>query len=276
MSFSRFKGFKTKPSPGTFVDWTHPLSKGLVGWWLLNEGAGSRANDLSGNKNAGTITAAAWGGGNFGTTLLTPTSGTREFITVTSSDSLNIGASDSLSMSIWVKTTSFSESPAFINKLEDRSTTKPGYNLRVENAGGANAIECELYDGTLLEDIDYSSSTELTDGKPHHIASVFNRPAGTLIVYIDGVNKASMSGISLGSLSNAQSLIIGEMSATEEIIDGGLDDVRIYKRPLNSFEVYQLFSNPFQNIISPQMRRFSVQDSAVAQRSYRLLTGVGY
>jgi hypothetical protein len=37
-----------KPPVGTTIDWTHPLSRGLVGCWLFNEGAGAILNNLCG------------------------------------------------------------------------------------------------------------------------------------------------------------------------------------------------------------------------------------
>lgn len=66
----------SKPPPGAQIDWTHPLSRGLVGCWLFNEGAGIRANDLSPYGNHGTLTnfgagsaTSGWTGGKFGTAL---------------------------------------------------------------------------------------------------------------------------------------------------------------------------------------------------------------
>jgi len=44
-----------KPLPGTQINWRHPLSRGLVGYWVMNEGAGDRIYDLSGNGNEGEL-----------------------------------------------------------------------------------------------------------------------------------------------------------------------------------------------------------------------------
>lgn len=41
---------------------THPLARGLVGYWLHNEGSGLITNDVSGNGSYGTITGATWAG----------------------------------------------------------------------------------------------------------------------------------------------------------------------------------------------------------------------
>ncbi len=42
---------------------THPLARGLVGYWLHNEGSGLVTNDLSGNGNYGAITGPTWAAG---------------------------------------------------------------------------------------------------------------------------------------------------------------------------------------------------------------------
>jgi len=44
-----------KPVLGSQIQLGHPLARGLVGCWLMNEGGGNIVNDLSGNGNAGTF-----------------------------------------------------------------------------------------------------------------------------------------------------------------------------------------------------------------------------
>lgn len=45
-----------KPLLGSRIDPEHPLSRGLVGCWLMNEGSGNRIYDISGNGNDGVYT----------------------------------------------------------------------------------------------------------------------------------------------------------------------------------------------------------------------------
>ena len=59
-----------KPVLGSQLELGHPLSGGLVGCWLFNEGTGNKVFDLSGNRNHGTgVTALVWGSGKFGPSL---------------------------------------------------------------------------------------------------------------------------------------------------------------------------------------------------------------
>jgi hypothetical protein len=60
-----------KPPLGTRINWGHPLARGLVGCWLLNEGVGWRVCDLI-NKNilsATTVSGNSWKLSNFGSGL---------------------------------------------------------------------------------------------------------------------------------------------------------------------------------------------------------------
>ncbi|MBU0598822.1 LamG domain-containing protein, partial [Patescibacteria group bacterium] len=44
-----------KPLLGVQLNRSHPLAKGLVGCWVMNEGAGNKIYDLSGNGNDGSF-----------------------------------------------------------------------------------------------------------------------------------------------------------------------------------------------------------------------------
>jgi hypothetical protein len=48
-----------KPMLGSMVNWGHPLSQGLVGCWLMNEGAGNLVKDIALGNN-GTTSGTLW------------------------------------------------------------------------------------------------------------------------------------------------------------------------------------------------------------------------
>lgn len=58
-----------KPNLGDRINWGDPITKGLVGCWLMNEGSGNTVYDLSGSGNNGTVTGATWTGSTFGPCL---------------------------------------------------------------------------------------------------------------------------------------------------------------------------------------------------------------
>jgi hypothetical protein len=94
----------TKPPLGSKIDFSHPLSKGIVGCWLFNEGMGDKVQDISGNGNTGTLTGfshpaivtSGWNPGKFGTGL--KFDGSNDVVTLARSISLNPLSS---TLSIW-------------------------------------------------------------------------------------------------------------------------------------------------------------------------------
>lgn len=54
--------WKSKPLPGTMIDWDHPLAHGLIGFWPFNEGAGKIVNNLGINPQLGALTGTVWAG----------------------------------------------------------------------------------------------------------------------------------------------------------------------------------------------------------------------
>ena len=51
--------YTSKPPLGSQIDWGHPLSKGLVGCWLFNEGGGAIVNKLC-NNYPSNLTSYSW------------------------------------------------------------------------------------------------------------------------------------------------------------------------------------------------------------------------
>ena len=49
----------SKPVVGSQIDWSNPLSRGLVGCWLMNEGGGAKIINLK-NSQKETLTNAVW------------------------------------------------------------------------------------------------------------------------------------------------------------------------------------------------------------------------
>ena len=88
-----------KPPKGAMLNRGHPLARGLVGCWLMNEGGGNIVNDLSGNGNTGTLigTAPSWIGGKYGPAVSLPATG---------NEGINLGyrtlQSTSLTVVLWI------------------------------------------------------------------------------------------------------------------------------------------------------------------------------
>ena len=61
--------YRTKPTIGISLNYTHHLTRGLVGAWWMNSGSGGKLLDVSLNRNHGTIVTplpSNWVGSRFG------------------------------------------------------------------------------------------------------------------------------------------------------------------------------------------------------------------
>ncbi len=86
-----------KPVRGIRLNKSHPLARGLVGYWLFNEGSGNKVFDLSGNGNTGTFVGdVVWTPGQSGNAIYVP--GSNDYINCGNGSTLNPGASGSFTI----------------------------------------------------------------------------------------------------------------------------------------------------------------------------------
>ena len=202
-----------------------------VGWWKLDEGSGTTANDSSGLGNSGTLTnTPTWTTGKFNNAV--NFAGSNQHITRADDSDFDFIASTPFSVSAWFKHSAASATETILTKLESTGTDG-GYKLKMESDGD---ITCETDDDDADTTIDDTATTTLAtydDNSWHHVACVYDTTNTDLLIYIDGVLAASDTTTTTNSLDNNDALFIGIESATgtEDWI-GDLDDVRIFRYPL--------------------------------------------
>ena len=108
------KYYIKKPPLGSQIDWSHPLSTGIVGYWLFNEGSGNKINDISNNRNIGTLTnfdlTTAWKSSPLGKSL--DFDGSNDYINCGNKASLNF--TRGVTVDIWLKASSFAANRVII------------------------------------------------------------------------------------------------------------------------------------------------------------------
>lgn len=226
----------TKPPVGTQINPLHPLSKGLVGCWLFNEGDGSLANDISGNKNHGRLTNMApnvqgsgWGGSKFG--------GGLEFDGV--GGYVNCGNSDNL------KSTQITICAEIISN--DQSDW--GHIFGSNYASGAwlalKNDESIAFYTTIGGTTDYwaSFAAPLTVGKKYQICAVFNGTVKT--IYLDGIYFASSNHSGDLDWSGTTQLRVGASDTDTYHFDGKCSYIYVYNRALSAEESARLHREPY-------------------------------
>ena len=254
---------RTKPSPGVFVDWGHPLSRGLQAWWLFNEGAGSRANDIV-VRHPGTLTnmepRTDWVGGKYSGGLNWPDGRAAPNNHITFGTKLDLDQGP-LSVFAWFKCTSYDDNPRIMGfgsndayQFFIRATT---HEMGVDGWGGP----LNLADTALSLDVVYFGG--------------YTYDGNTLQWYLDGVPDGSYSSVTPDSNTGQAGLIGYSGTNGRSEWNGDIYSLSIWDRALDADDVYQLYNNPYINTL-PRFPRTSwlfVPAGAVATPSVWFPTG---
>jgi hypothetical protein len=161
---------------------------GLVGYYKLNEGAGTKVLDYSPTKNHGTISGAVWQTTKKSTSFLS-LNGTSDYVSVPNSSSLNITGSFTIKCKVKVKVLP-------IAGTENNFVEKNGYSqfrIGVTPAGLLHTT-LQVTDGTTATYVnDYSNLFYPVLNQWYTYHYVFDADAKMTYMYIDGKLQGSKS-----------------------------------------------------------------------------------
>ncbi len=214
---------------------TVPASADLIGWWKLDEGAGTTLTDFSGYGNNGSIAPVnenqvAWTADGYDGSSLDFLTATGPFTMCDVQLPQNLLNVSNASYSFWMNMPQVFQAWGIIfvliGQLDDHS---------FEPDGTADVfVGRPIWFGT--------SGVGLNDNQWHHVAVTYDSSAGNISIYIDGELAAS----SPGSLSDPISTVrIGgprsDGRAQWRRFIGRLDEVAVYNNALSADEVKNLF-----------------------------------
>lgn len=255
---------RTKPPLGARQNPSHPLSKGLVGHWIMNEGGGATVYDLSGQRLHGAITlgTGGWAKGQFGSAFDFDAANTR--ITPGTNSFLNTVFLGPLTISAWIFPRTAGE-------------TAQGHILaKADTTGGANRTrfwidnttpEVDAFSftraGSTVLQVTTANSVVTYNAWQHVLVTWTGSVTATTVhIYKNGVElgyQTQTNGASFGE--NTDSIRIGGFTSTVATFDGIIDDVRFYNRVLNIDEIRELYSDPFCDM-APRRRVFAMGEAA--------------
>lgn len=234
---------RMKPPLGSRRDVYHSLSRGLVGYWLMNEGAGTRVNDLSGNCNHGTIAGATWVAGPWGPSLYFDAA----------ADYLNVGdlknaveGVTGLSVCAWVKA-GLSDNDSSRDIVAKYGSGNDTFSLSW--ASNENII-------FTVKSSSATGSSTYTDGIPvghpdiwYYIVGVYDGAQVSVFVNAVAATPGTLTG---ETLTSTLPVAIGSNSdLNNEFWNGHIDNVAIYNRALTPAEICQLYREPWAGIEWP-------------------------
>ena len=219
----------TVGSIGAFNGWfggggsipSDTLTRGLVGYWPMDEGSGGNVYDSSDYANNGSTTPgvlSTWTKGKVGGAL--SFDGTNDSVSVPSSSSFAIGTGD-FTYSLWVKFNAF-------NNYQWLVGAATGNNLDIAFDNLNKRLYVYLSGGG-----EYFNSWTPATGNWYYV--LVTRSAGNLKMYIDGT-QIGTTQTATNSISQ-DGIVMGKQFDNSYYLKGLIDEVRIYNRALSAEEI---------------------------------------
>jgi len=223
-----------KPTRGLRLNKSHPLARGLVGCWLMNEGSGNKVFDLSGNRKTGSLVADThFVPGKFGPAL--------SFDGDDSVDCGNMGiTSYPLTILAWGKADAITAGHCLAGFVDASAENQ---QLRIDFIHGIpDRARIFWYSGS---PVDIYSQSTLSTGIWYQLVGVFVSDTEKHL-YLNGVlEKTETTSYTIPTGLNK----LGIGRALDNTPSGGfngiIDHVMIYNRILSSSEIALLYREPF-------------------------------
>jgi hypothetical protein len=249
--------FFTKPPLGTPIDWGHPLSRGLVGAWLLNERGGNPTDLVNRVALAGSGTWSAHG---------LQTAGTGVGVEATLPTHLRLQAPLTV---VWfgVRLGSNDSSAHIFGLLTNNSDSSPWVSACFQ-WDGSNTIRYIYNNGGFV----YTPlGIGMTTNVPCMLVAT-HTPSG-VTVYKDGA-QVTTNGTT-GTITYDSSALVAFGNYTGVNRNSNLDSIfgLLYNRALSAAEIRQLYADPY-SFLRPQYHYLSVADTPVVTPARRIFPGM--
>ena len=229
---------QTKPKPGVVIDPAHPLSRGLVGCWLMNEGSGSRVADISGYGNHGTLVNMApntqgsgWGGGKSG--------GVLQF--------------DGSNDHVRISTAGFKQTAGTVIAIINPKTISGGSDYIFCYHDGSGKVFLENESGNFRIGLGTSTidtTADLLMNKSQQVGLTWS--SNNYTAYYEGM--PIQSSTFSGTPASTAEAWIGRWYAGSYNFKGAIDLLLYYNRALPAAEMKQLYHDPFCNLLRAPIR----------------------
>lgn len=212
-----------------------PLDSELVGYWPFEEGSGTVVSDVTSNNNDGTVYNATWVKGKVGLALHFDGSG--DYVEIPDSSSLDI--SDQMTIAAWVKPDSICDNNNPLVQKDD------SYGLKIISSRQAMGFIWSGFEP-------HKSSTLLSTDVWYYLVAVFNN--GVHEIYVNGVleNQSIDPVTSIPISTNPVYFAKGAFGCD---FAGTIDQVRIYKTAITSYQVQNLYRQSWSKIYLPLVLR---------------------
>jgi hypothetical protein len=245
----RLRGYRQPIWP--LVDRTHPINRGLTGYWpfdgqsISTTTTASLSPDGSGFGNDATITAASLVASHHGG-LATSFSGNSTSHAIVQANVAILGALPR-TFSFWANATSVSVQQAFFGYGSAANLSQFVVYVDVTGVGS-------IYFATDNGDW-HTGNGVIAANTWAHIAVAYTggniQTAGSVLIYVNGVSQSlTAAGSGTGPITTTSSHVeIGSDYTNTNPFTGAIEGFRQYNRVLDPVEISQLYAEPYAGII---------------------------
>ena len=255
-----------KPPYWAYINHSHPLARGLAGYWLFNEGTGNIANDLSGQSNHGIITGASWVPGKDGHALYFDGN---DYIQAFEDTGFDFGMGN---FSVEVTLTWTDSVYSYIFCLI-QGNVSAGVRLGVAVAGTGNAIGAAVGEIYLWNGVAITLTGIVLSQDTWYRLTVVRRGTGAnqFYIYVDSVEQ--MQGQWNVNIA-VDRINIGAMITTSNFLIGHIGSCAIYRRALSTEEIAWLYREPYAPFWHSKKSRILTIQSMQGKLAYPIEPGL--
>lgn len=240
-----------------------------VGYWKFDEGYANTTNDSSPQGNNLTITNATWTNDGKFNKALNFTSGAS--VSENSTNSLNFGTND-FSVSFWAYHRDYTNPKSLVSMHKgDQAYTAGHPGWEFGNSYNSTGYLFAINDGTHLVQsyipMDPGFRPADVQNKWAYFVFVVSRTNGKVSLYVNGVKQSTDLDISsvTGSINNALEFRIGNINGW--MIDGLVDEVKMYNYALTSAEIKLDMNHGASQVLGAMSNTSGLAGGTVASNS---------
>ena len=215
------------------------MTKGLVGYWAMDEGGGSYAYDGSGNNNTGTLyNGPAWTTGKVGGAL--QFDGVDDYV---DAGNKSVYGTAQKSLELWFKASSLSGTQALLSREGfGGGGIQYGYDFKAMNTD----LRFSIADET--KNVCLKTMPDLVVDQWYH--AVATHDGSYTRLFVNGAEIGTPSTCT-GYTDESTSLMIGRRSLTAIwLFNGLIDEVRIYAEALPSAEIQKHYVQGLNKLLA--------------------------
>ena len=210
------------------------IPTGLISYWMFDEGTGTLVSDSSDGNNGTAIGNPVWSTGISGNALTFD--GVDDSVVIPDSANLVMGAND-FTLMAWIYPTAYTGNLGLNAIVTKHAGDEGSWLFRVAaNHDGVPRLNFETDYPTLR----YYGNTEITLNAWHHVAVKRNGNGYTF--YVDGHEDGTFYDEKV--FTTQEPLVISDQGNVDnERWTGGIDEIALYQRALNSSEIFNQYQN---------------------------------